>query len=106
MIYINGVPWRISIVSPDNSMLRRPNGTYSIGVCDNTLLTIFISGGLNPHKLKNVICHEIAHAVMFSYNLQLSVQQEELMAELIANYGEEILRQTKKVYNKIKESLY
>lgn len=37
--------------------------------------------------LKKILCHEITHAAMFSYNVDLSIEQEELVADLIATYG-------------------
>ena len=39
---------------------------------------------------------------MFSYNVFLTVDQEELLADLIATYGEEIIEITNKIFNKIK----
>ena len=41
--------------------------------------------------MKKVLCHEITHAAMFSYNVNLSLEQEELVADLISTYGEEIV---------------
>lgn len=52
--------------------------------------------------LKKVLCHEITHAAMFSYNVNLSLEQEELLADLIATYGEEILIITNKIFAKLK----
>jgi hypothetical protein len=34
-----------------------------------------------------VLSHELTHAAMFSYNIDLSYEQEELFADLIATYG-------------------
>ena len=38
---------------------------------------------------------------MFSYNVNLTVDQEELLADLIATYGHEIIYITNKVFKKI-----
>ena len=38
---------------------------------------------------------------MFSYNVNLNVDQEELVADLIATYGEEIIAITNKIFAKI-----
>ena len=40
---------------------------------------------------------------MFSYNVDLTLEQEELLADLIATYGEEIIHITNKVFNKLRE---
>lgn len=52
--------------------------------------------------LKKVLCHEIVHAAMFSYNVDLTLEQEELVADLIATYGEEIIDITNQMFKKIK----
>ena len=37
-----------------------------------------------------------------SYNINLSLEQEEILADLIATYGEEILIITNKIFTKLK----
>ena len=39
---------------------------------------------------------------MFSYNVDLTLEQEELVADLVATYGEEIIAVTNKMFKKIK----
>jgi hypothetical protein len=56
--------------------------------------------------LKKVLCHEIVHAAMFSYNIDLSLEQEELVADLIATYGEEINEITNQTIKKIKGAYF
>ena len=53
--------------------------------------------------IKKVLCHEIVHAVMFSYNVDLSYQEEEIVADLISTYGNEIIRLTELTYDNIKK---
>ena len=38
---------------------------------------------------------------MFSYNVDLSVEQEELVADLISTYGDEIVYITNKIFTKL-----
>lgn len=103
MIIINNVPWRIAFVPSFDEMLMRPNGEYSLGVCDGYLQTIFINEHLSGDLLKDVLCHELVHAAIFSYGVSLSTEQEELLAGLIATYGEEIIQITDKIFHKLKE---
>jgi hypothetical protein len=84
---INGEDWRIVAVDPNDLHLQRSDGGYTVGVCDDTLRTIFVASGLSLVFLKKVLCHEITHAAMFSYNVDLTIEQEELVADLIATYG-------------------
>lgn len=105
MFKINNVEWRILLVSPNHYKLQRDDGTYTIGSCDNTTKTIYICDMLSLDMMRKVLCHEITHAAMFSYNILLDINQEELIADLIATYGTEIIAITEKVFEKIKAGL-
>ena len=105
MFYINGIMWKLAFVSPDYPLLRRMNGQYSIGACDNLTRTIYINDTLEGKLLKKVLCHELTHAAMFSYNVELSIKQEELVADLISTYGEEIVYITNKIFSKISNDI-
>lgn len=87
MININGEEWRVVLVSPLHPSLIRSDGSTTLGCCDDSLKTIFIDITLNEKYLKKVLCHELTHAAMFSYNIDLNYYQEELLADLIATYG-------------------
>lgn len=51
--------------------------------------------------VKKVLCHEITHAAMFSYGIDLDLMQEEMLADLISTYGQEIICLTNKIYKRI-----
>lgn len=103
MFTINGETWYVLAVPENHSMLVRSDGTYAIGACDDNTKTIYINNQVRGKLLKKVLCHEITHSAMFSYNVELSHEQEELLADLIATYGEEIISITNKFFQKIKE---
>lgn len=84
-----------------NPALRRTDGTYALGVCDNKIKTIYLANWLEGSMLKKVLTHEIVHAAMFSYDVYLSLEQEEVIADIIATYGEEIINVTNKVFKKL-----
>ena len=88
MFLINNVYWKVALVSPDFPLLRRISGEYSIEACDNLTRTIYINKTLNDSLFKKVLCHEITHAAMFSYNVSLTLEQEEVIADIISTYGE------------------
>jgi hypothetical protein len=52
--------------------------------------------------MKKVLCHELTHAAMFSYNIYLTWEQEEILADLIATYGQEIIYMTNLLFNRLK----
>lgn len=103
MLNINGNNWAVCLVSSNHPELIRSDGSFTIGACDNDIKTIYILEDLPLSKMKKVLCHEITHAAMFSYNINLSIQQEELLADLIATYGQEIVYITNKIFNRIKK---
>ena len=102
MFTINGEYWKIHLVSTNHPALYRPDGSLTIGACDDDTKTIYVNDMLNDALMRKVICHEITHAAMFSYNVKLTVDQEELLADLIATYGDEIISITNRVFSKIK----
>lgn len=103
MIDINGEEWRIILVSPFDPVLQRSDLGYTLGVCDDVLKTIFINNELSQKYIWKVLCHELTHAAMFSYNINLTLEQEEVLADLIATYGQEIVYITNLVFKRIME---
>lgn len=101
MVKINDRGWRIRLVSANHPKLLRQN-TYALGSCDNNTSSIYIADNVSPNKLKQVLAHELAHAVIFSYHLDLEPQTEELIADLIGTYGNEIIKLTNILFKKIK----
>jgi hypothetical protein len=91
MIRINGEIWRVRLVPPSHPILTTRGGNPAIGCCDDITKTIYVSNALNPYKIKKVLCHEIAHAAMYSYDVNISDYTEEIVADLISTYGNEII---------------
>ena len=88
---INGVRWRVRLVSPAHPLLLTPWKTHALGVCDKVTQTICVDKTLSPQLLKEVLCHEIVHAFMFSYTIDVTYDEEELVAEFVSKYGKNIL---------------
>lgn len=70
------------------------NGIPHLGMTDTAKRTIYINNILYGEQLYKVLCHEIVHAFMFSYNLYLDEQGEEKLANFIAEYGKDIIDDT------------
>lgn len=99
---INGIGWRVRIVPPTFPALLTDENYFTLGCCDNNSKTIYIADGLSEAKFRKVLAHEITHAAMFSYNVKLTLDQEELLADVFSTYGDEIVAVTNKVFKKIK----
>ena len=104
MFQINNQWWHISFVPKYSKILQRSDGTYTVGVTDNDTKTVYIDETIKGYFLRKVLCHEITHAAMFSYRIKLNIEQEELLADLIATYGTEIISITDKIFARIKGS--
>ena len=98
MFIINGVLWRVVDVSPTHPVLRRQDGSLSVGACDNPTKTIYLSAALSGAFKRKVICHEVTHAAMFSYGVQMTLAQEELVADIVATFGDEVLDITNNLF--------
>lgn len=102
MIKINGELWRVRLVPPSHPFLTAYRSRPAIGCCDDISKTICISNALSPQMIKKVLCHEIVHAAMYSYNVNLGYFEEEMVADLISTYGDEIITLTNITYDKFK----
>lgn len=89
-------------VSYDHPILIKPDGSLAIGVCDKLTFKIYISENVTGNYFKKVLCHELVHAAMFSYDIILTDLEEELIADIISSYGEEIINITNTVFSRIK----
>ena len=103
MFNINNIEWDIVIVPADSVELRKPDGRYAYGMCDSWSSTIYISDELYGEFFKKVLCHEITHAAMFSYGVDLTHDEEELIADLISTYGAEVIDITNRMFYTIKK---
>ena len=88
---INDIQWRILFVKPNNSKLYRSDNTLTVGVTDFGTRCVYLSDALNGSFLEKVLCHELVHCFMFSYNIHISIEQEEFMADWISTYGTELV---------------
>lgn len=101
MININGEDWKIIITSSNHPALQRPDGSFTLGCCDDNVKKIYIVENLTDFYFKKVLCHELVHACMYSYNVNLNDYQEEVLADLIATYGQEIVFITNSMFKRL-----
>ena len=103
MYKINGITWYMIRVRSDSPMLMRSDGSITVGMCNRETQTIYISDALNGRFLRKVLLHEICHSAMFSYGIDMSVDQEELFCDLLSTYGDEIIAITDSVFKALSE---
>lgn len=90
MFRVNGINWNLSLVSPTDTILMRSDKVFTLGVTDNNLKTVFINNRLKGRMLDKVICHELVHVFSFSYELDIPIDTEEIIADFLATYGRDV----------------
>ena len=103
MYKINGITWYMIRVRSYSPMLMRSDGSITVGMCNRETQTIYISDALHGRFLRKVLLHEICHSAMFSYGIDMSVDQEELFCDLLSTYGDEIITITDSVFKALSE---
>ena len=87
---INGTNWRVQYKNPLSGELKRSDGTISLGVTDRNTHTIYLSNALHGYMQRKVLIHEVCHAICMSYDVYLPIEQEEILCDFVATYGDEV----------------
>ena len=103
MYQMNNKTWNIVLVEPYSDMLRRSDGTFTFGMCDRDTQCVYISSSLRGGFLRKVLLHEVTHSAIFSYGIDMSLEQEELFCDLLATFGDEIIGVVDNVFRALSE---
>ena len=87
---LNGIRWQIVWVDNKNSLLSRTDGSMSVGVTDMNTHCIYLAKSLHGAFLRKVIIHELCHCVCMSYNIYMPIEQEEMLCDFVATYGDQV----------------
>lgn len=87
---INNIEWSVITVPHFSDCLRRSDGSFTLGVTDNSTKTICLSNRLTGVYKRKVLIHEICHAVCMSYEIHIPLEQEEFLCDFVASYGDEV----------------
>jgi hypothetical protein len=87
---INGTNWQVQYKNSNSSKLKRSDGTISLGVTDRDTHTIYLSSALHGYMERKVLIHEVCHAICMSYDVHLPIEQEEILCDFVATYGDEV----------------
>lgn len=95
--YLNGLLWQVEFVEPFNPMLYDRTGNLTVATTDPILCKIYMLRTINGGFRRRVLCHELGHAAMISYNLlddihrmvkpKYWIEMEEWICNFIADYG-------------------
>lgn len=91
MFEINERQWDIIFVNPKSEKLRRSDGSLTVGVTDGNDNCVYISNMIFGKFLRKVMCHELCHCFMMSYDIHIPIEEEEFLADWISVYGTELI---------------
>lgn len=90
MFEINGKVFDIQYVSPTHEKLMKWDGTYALGCTDARDMCVYVNKFLKGALLRKVVCHELVHCFCIAYGCVLDVETEEICADFLATYGQEV----------------
>lgn len=100
---VNNIRWKTVFVPTDSFLLRRSDGSYTIGVTDRNTHCVYLSDILQGSKLRKVFTHETCHVICMSYDIHLPIEQEEFLCDFVATYGDEIFNIVNIMFEMLKE---
>lgn len=86
---VNGDVWGIAFVPPFSDNLWMGD-RFTLGVTDRKDNMIYLSEGLYGNILLSVLKHEICHAIMASYYIDMDIPDEECVCQIMEVYGDEV----------------
>lgn len=87
---LNGIQWQIVWVDNKNSLLSRTDGSMSVGVTDMNTHCIYLAKSLHGAFWRKVLIHELCHCVCMSYDIYMPIEQEEMLCDFVATYGDQV----------------
>lgn len=110
---MNGIPWSIEFVNPNDPMLVDRTNAMKVATTDPISGCICLSNDLSGDMLLTVLLHELGHCALFSFDLLSEIYQmvkqeywievEEWVCNFIADYGLTIFNQA---YNILGDSAW
>ena len=88
---IKNESWNIRFVPAGSRELQKSDGSYTIGVTDQSNNTVYLADHLTESMLDRVLCHELTHAVCMTYNIYLPIETEEKLCNFMSDHGKEII---------------
>lgn len=91
---VNRNTWTLKFVRPSSKDLRRSDGSYTFGVTDNSVKTVFIMQNMSDYMTDKVILHELSHVHAIEYNYSIPIEVEEIVCDFLSLYGRSVVYMT------------
>lgn len=101
-IIINGIEWNVFFVDKTHRTLINDEGEQNAyGVTHFRTCEIYLDSGLNYNLFKQIVMHELVHALAFSYGESIEIESEEKICDFIAAHFDELKTLRKSVLKSI-----
>lgn len=94
MFVVNGHLWDLIFVDPYSDLLRRSDGSLTVGMTDLNTHTVYIANNVYGEFLHKIYRHELCHVYCLEYNIYFPPYYEEVFADALATYGEAIINKS------------
>lgn len=102
MVFIvNNHIWRLQFVKGGSENLKRSDGSYTFGVTDNNVKTVFIIDNASEYMTDKILLHELSHVHAMEYNYSIPIEVEEIVCDFLSLYGRSVVYMVDDLMNKI-----
>ena len=98
---VNNHTWRLQFVRPSSENLRRSDGSYTFGVTDNSVKTVFVMENMSDYMTDKVILHELSHVHALEYDYSIPIEVEEIVCDFLSLYGRSVVYMADDIMSKI-----
>lgn len=88
---INNNIWHLKFVKPSSQKLLRSDGTWTFGVTDNNVKTVFLLQNMSDYMTDKVLAHELTHVHAIEYDYYMPIEVEEIVCDFLSLYGRSVI---------------
>ena len=88
---VNNHIWRLQFVKGGSENLRRSDGSYTFGVTDNSVKTVFLMQNMSDYMADKVLVHELSHVHALEYDYSIPLWVEEIVCDFLSLYGRSVV---------------
>lgn len=88
---VNNHIWKLQFVKGGSENLRRSDGSYTFGVTDNSVKTVFIMQNMSDCMTDKVLVHELSHVHALEYDYSIPLWVEEIVCDFLSLYGRSVI---------------
>lgn len=98
---VNNHTWRLQFCRPSSENLRRSDGSYTFGVSDNNIKTVFIIDNASEYMTDKILLHELSHVHAMEYDYSIPIEVEEIVCDFLSLYGRSVVYMADDIMSKI-----